>query len=152
MLYEAQQSVFINRIGIEPVGMLFGFACGFDHVRFKTRQQRIIFVRGKRYRRPDAEHCLIQQIFIIGAGYFVMFHHSFFIPVEPPPAPHLLVPLFGNFGQHIDAHAHILAALAVVGRSIEHGMRPVLQAFKIFRMKCFDRCAEMPRIATYFIK
>ena len=65
---------------------------------------------------------------------------------------HLLRPVLRQLGQHREARPRILAALGVVGRGAEHGVRPAFAALAVGLVESGERDAELIGIAADLVQ
>ena len=73
--------------------------------------------------RPGADQGLIEQILVVAPRYALAVHLAPLEAVEPGPAPDLAAPLERQLAQRIQARAHVLAPLVVMGGGGEHRSR-----------------------------
>src|SRR5580692_11413412 len=102
--------------------MHHGFAGGFHHVILQTLDEG---VGGLAVGGISAEKSLVQEVLFVCVRNALAVYVGFVNGVEFGPALQVRVPLIGNFGEHIDARAYVLAALGVVGGCSIHAVRPV---------------------------
>ena len=80
------------------------------------------------FQGPRAQQRLIQEIFFIAIRNHLPVHLRFVPGIEFRPAIQTRFPFPGNFGEHIDSRAHILAPFRIVRGAGIHPVRPAFTA------------------------
>src|SRR5262245_51305110 len=127
--------------------MNLGLSERLDHVLLNSPDERLLRPSPD-VERPRAEERLIKQVLFIRVRRRLVFDRGLEIAVHVLPPAHGAVPAGRDFRERIDTRAGVLAALGVVGRTCEHGMRPERQAFAIAPVERRGRDAEPRRFAA----
>ena len=103
--------------------------------------------------RPRAQESLVQKIFFVAVRNHLSVDLRFVRGVPFRPTFQASFPLIRNLGKHIDAGAHIFAALGIVRSAGVHGMRPVLlPGLQKIPEVLLGACRGYLRIAANFIQ
>ena len=111
-----QHRLFVLGVGRDPAGVDLGLFERLQHELADAPDElgsSIVAVR----QRPGAQQRLVQQVLLVAVGRHAALDAELLAAVQARPARERRAPLARQLGQHVDARAHVLAALGVVGRA-----------------------------------
>ena len=136
---------------VHPARVALGLLGGLLHVGGQAlgqRLERLVGVPGG----PGAHQGLVEQVLVVGVGRGAAVHVHLEAAGEGPPAPDLGGPGGGDLGEHVDARAHVLAALGVVGRGGDEGLRPPVQTRRVLVVEDGGRFAVARGISADLVE
>ena len=149
LAHEGPGGFLILGVRVEPGTMHLGFAAGLEHVGLDPAGElgQALGIEGGK--GPHPQEGLVQEILVIGADGLTGFLLG---PVQPAPASDGLGPGLRPLGKHADAGPHISRALAVVGGTGQHGVRPAPSAFLVLLVEGGQGGPEAARVAAHFVQ
>ena len=155
-LGEAEHRLLVGRVGRRPGGVHLGLA-----QRLGERPLDALGIGGEALRvgrgaeqldRPGADQHLVEHVLVIAVGRRGALDVAARGAQDAAPDLHLFRPVLRQLGQHREARPRILAALGVVGRGAEHGVRPALGALAVGLVESGEREAELFGIAAHLVE
>ena len=142
----------VLRVGVDPAAFDLRFAHRLRHVGLDAIAVGGESIVRQRREGPGPDQRLVEQVLVVAGRRALALDRALAAAVQAAPAPQSQPPCRRQLRERVDARAHVLGALAVVGGGGEHRVRPLRRAILTRAVKGGHGEAEAGRVAADLVQ